>query len=546
MEKNASESQPTNVLQNSRFDWMSWTVAAGGGAAGALAFVPVAWWFLAPLAPLAFFIVLRNAPTPGAAFRRLLFGGWIFYFGSVQWLLTIRVYAPAEWLGVFGIVLLGVYMSLWIALPMWAVRKWIWPYSAGAQIFVFGSVWILSEWLRTLGRFANPISLIGHAWAEQPSLIQVASSLGELGVSLEVLLIAGLIYYWAFAFRSGANRAAMLYASAGSVVLAALMISNIALLSKWNTNVAESAPKPHINVAIVQPYIEQQYKLASYAYPDEAVRRQLSTEIAKRNEQLVNEYRKPDWQLVVMPETAYTERDFFKNEPAQQIVRDLAKKNGVDILFGADRDTTPALQIFNSAFMARADGTLDRTTYDKMRLVPFAESLPYLSAFPWFQESVVGMGGTLAEGSRPELFESHGMRFGVLICFESTFSQMGRMIAREGADFFAVITNDAWYGMSAGPKAHFNLSLLRAVETRRWIVRSANTGISGVITPAGTVEQSLALGRMGVVSAAIPKVEGARATFFMRWGNTWLISAAALVLITAGWNRRKKPGINDE
>ncbi len=249
------------------------------------------------------------------------------------------------------------------------------------------------------------------------------------------------------------------------------------LLSKWNALAAEPDPTARQcrdRAALFCAAV----KLASYAYPDEAVRKKLGAEIAARNAQLVMNNRKPDWQLVVMPETAYTDENFYRNEAAQWVVRDLARRAGVDILFGADRNTTPSREIYNSAYMARANGTLDTRIYDKMRLVPFGEALPYFDAIPGFQESVVGLGGLLSEGDTPGLFESHGARVGVMICFESTFSQMGRMLAREGADFLAAITNDAWYGTSAGPQAHFNLSLLRAVETRRWVVRSANTGVS--------------------------------------------------------------------
>lgn len=531
----ASETKPPRAP----FDWRGWLIPAVGGIAGALAFVPVGWWFLAPLAPLALFITLKNAPTTKSAFRRVLFGSWIFYFGAIQWLLTIRVYAPLEILGVLGIVMLALYMALWIAVPMWAVRRWLWPNSAGMQLAAFGSVWLISEWCRTLGRLANPLGLIGHSWAQQAELIQIAEWLGELGVTFEILAVGGLIVYWAHALKTKATRRPVYLAAACSVVLV-FVVAFLAVVRLMTVTPPHSA-KPHINVAIIQPYVEQDAKLNAYLNPDETIRRSLSGQIAELNRQLVMQNRTPDWQLVVMPETAYTEMDFFTNEPLKKKVGQLARDAKVDILFGADRDMKPlgGKEIYNSAYLARPDSSLDKMVYDKMRLVPFGEALPYFDMIPGFQESIVGI-GSFNEGKTPGLFESHGMTFGVMICFESTFSQMGRMLANQGADVLAVITNDAWYRMSAGPQAHFNLSLLRAVETRRWIVRAANTGISAIITPAGTVQKSLALGARGVITGTIPKSDGARATFFMRWGNTWLIGAAWATLLAALCARLRK------
>ncbi|MCE5229282.1 apolipoprotein N-acyltransferase [bacterium] len=522
------------------FDWFAWCIAGVGGLAGALAFVPAGLWWLAPIAPLFLFETLRRAPTPGAAFRRVLFGGWVLYFGAIQWLMTIREYAPVQILAIGGIVLLALYMSLWIALPLWAVRRWMWPQSAGIQLCVYGSVWIISEWIRTLGRLANPLGLIGHAWAGQAWAIQIASWLGELGVSLEILLIAGVIVYWLHSIRQN-RKGPIRFACAWTLLLIGILASGHYQETRWRRISEESvAPqKPQLHVAIIQPNINQWLKLASYSYPDEKVRVALCNDIATSNTKLVMGNREHEWQFVLMPETAYTEPDFYSNDAAKRVPEQLAKTAQVDILFGADRNMEPLGKkgIYNSAYLARMDGTLDTTIYDKMRLVPFGEALPYFDMIPGFQDSVVGI-ASFNEGVTPVLFETHGMKFGVLICFESTFSQMGRMFARRGADFLAVITNDAWYGMSAGPRAHFNLSLLRAVETRRWILRAANTGISAVITPAGTIQQEIGLGRTGVIGASIPRTGNDRVTFFMRFGNAWLIGACVLMLVIALWRRR--------
>jgi apolipoprotein N-acyltransferase len=199
------------------------------------------------------------------------------------------------------------------------------------------------------------------------------------------------------------------------------------------------------------------------------------------------------------------------------------------MLIGATRDLTPRGrdEIYNSSYLLNAQGEYV-DYYDKMRLVPFGEALPYFNAIPGLQ-SVVGI-GEFDEGCHATLFPVRGRKFGALICFESTFSQMARMFANAGADFLVVITNDAWYGRSAGAAHHHHLSLLRAVETRRWIARCANTGISSVIAPDGRALLSLPLERRDLLEGVLLLPATPPVTFFMHHGNRWLALPALLAL----------------
>ncbi|MCL5270849.1 MAG: hypothetical protein M1457_09955, partial [bacterium] len=165
---------------------------------------------------------------------------------------------------------------------------------------------------------------------------------------------------------------------------------------------------------------------------------------------------------------------------------------------------------------------------------------------PGFQENIVGI-GTFAEGRDWTIFTSHGLRFGTLICFESTFSAMARGFVQRGADFLVVITNDAWYGQSAGVARHHNLSLLRAVETRRWVARCANTGISSLITPTGRLAATLGLNERGFVSGTLTAPLAPGPTWFVRWGYAWLLLPGFGLFAMAAKNftrrRAAKPAI---
>jgi apolipoprotein N-acyltransferase len=134
------------------------------------------------------------------------------------------------------------------------------------------------------------------------------------------------------------------------------------------------------------------------------------------------------------------------------------------------------------------------------------------------------------------------VRLGVLICFESTFSVAARQAANAGADLMAVITNDAWYGRSAGAAAHHDLSLLRAVETHRWILRCANTGVSSLIDPAGEVVATMPLGQSGLLRGEVFLPSSAAPqplTFFSLYGNAWLF-VPALALVAGFFMARRR------
>ncbi len=539
-------------------DWRALALALGGGLAGALAFEPAGLWPLAPLAPLGIFLAVRRAPTLRQAMLAALLGCWVYYFGTIHWLVTIRHYSPLPPLTVVAIFALGLYMAGWVLLPLWALRRWAWPATAGRQFAAFAAIWLVAEWLRTLGRLAMPLGQLGHSWAPVPWAIQPASWFGELGISFQILLIAGLLFFWpaAWGFHRRHQRAGtrhdgqnpVLYAGLWSMVLFMLMLNNAVYLASWRVQMARLAregTEPALTVAVLQPNIGQYEKLSSYMHPDLSERGYWAELTARRNEELVAAHVRPEWDVLVMPETAYAEIDFFTNAALRRRAGELARRAGADMIFGASRSPNPwadAPLMYNTVYLARPDGSLDDVLYDKMRLVPFGESLPYFELIPGFQDSIVGI-GSFQEGAERRLFQTGDFKAGVLICFESTFSQMGRAYALDGADYLAVVTNDAWFGESAGPRMHFNLSLLRAVETRRWVVRSANTGVSAVISPAGEVVEELALGRAGAIEASLQPRGYNTETFFMRWGNTPLMTLALATLALTAWRARRRPAV---
>jgi apolipoprotein N-acyltransferase len=139
---------------------------------------------------------------------------------------------------------------------------------------------------------------------------------------------------------------------------------------------------------------------------------------------------------------------------------------------------------YNTALILKPDLTVKH--YFKIHLVPFGEYTPYKKIFS-FISSYTHAIGDVTPGDEQKLLDYEGALFGSPICFEVIFPDLVRKFAKKGASFLVTITNDGWYGQSAAPYQHFAIAAMRAVENRRYLLRSATTGVSGIIDPYGRI-----------------------------------------------------------
>lgn len=187
----------------------------------------------------------------------------------------------------------------------------------------------------------------------------------------------------------------------------------------------------------------------------------------------------------------------------------------------------------NAAFLVTPNsGWMQR--YDKVKLVPFGEYVPLRRWLPWIKPLVEAVTefhpGEYSQPLMSDLSTSVPS-FGVEICYEIIFPDLVRRQVARGATFLVTITNDAWFGDSSAPYQHFDMARLRAVENRRYLVRAANTGISGVVDPWGRVVQRTALDRATVVTASI--VPNTSLSPFTRWGGLFAPTCILLVVAAA-------------
>jgi apolipoprotein N-acyltransferase len=213
-------------------------------------------------------------------------------------------------------------------------------------------------------------------------------------------------------------------------------------------------------------------------------------------------------------------------------------RHGCPIVFGSDQiERGRPDRFFNSAFLVRADGTTGGV-YRKMHLVPFGEYVPFQRLL-FFAAPLTEQAGTFSPGLNPELLPVDGHRLSVAICYEVVYPDLVRQFVAGGSELLTTITNDAWFGQTSAPVQHFQQAAMRAIENGRYLVRSANTGISGIVDPYGRV-----LAQTPIFESAVLVGEARflrTSTFFSRHGDVLAYAsvAATLVLLVVASRRVK-------
>ena len=182
--------------------------------------------------------------------------------------------------------------------------------------------------------------------------------------------------------------------------------------------------------------------------------------------------------------------------------------------------------------------------YDKTHLVPYGEYVPFKKWLP-FLGKIVAQVGDFEAGAIGNTLQWKDQKIGVQICYEILFPGLSRAMARNNASLLINITNDAWFGKTSGPYQHFSMTVFRAVENRRSLARSANTGISGFIGPAGRILASTELLQDAVATRTVPLIR--EQSIYTRIGDIFAKVCLALVLMIALFEiykgtKKRKPG----
>jgi apolipoprotein N-acyltransferase len=328
--------------------------------------------------------------------------------------------------------------------------------AAALAPLVTAAAFTAAEWMRSSGIVGVPFGGLGLPLVDSP-LRPIAAFAGAYGLTFVVAAVA--------AYAGAAITAPRLRPAAAGALVAAMAVTAAA----WWAWPARTLATPGTRVAAIQGNIPQKIK-ATDAARLLAAQRYAAMTVAVAPQHPA---------FIVWPETVIL-TDMTRDATARAAFGALARRAGVPLFVGTIV-SDPLGRYYNASVVFDRNGNVE-STIAKRQLVPFAEFLPaprWLRAIPAINEI-----GDFTQGHGPQIDPlTHA---GVLICWESVFGDIAIETVRAGAPFLIVATDDAWFGTSDGPFQHAQATTLRAVETGRWIVRAASTGISGIVAPDGS------------------------------------------------------------
>ncbi|MCF6334179.1 MAG: apolipoprotein N-acyltransferase [Spirochaetales bacterium] len=352
--------------------------------------------------------------------------------------------------------------------------------------------WIGYEYLRTKGFLGYPYGIIGYSLATIKPFIQIASVTGVWGVSLLVILPSA---YLGNALKNGKNKFLEFFTShrIDSFIYAGLVVINLIFGFIVMTDYSDS---PQWKVALIQHNADT-WKGGLKAYERNfKILKNLSLEALKEEPE-----------IVIWSETAFVPgvdwHTRYRTDNARfALVNDLKKflsTQNVPYLFGnddgqlKDPDLPPVLEdgsynrVDYNAVLLYEDGAL-KQTYRKTHLVPFTENFPYKESLPGVYKILLANDFHFWErGTEFTVFETGGIKFSTPICFEDVFGYLSRKFVNSGAEVIVNLTNDSWSGSLSSQMQHLGISIFRAIENRRSLVRSTNSGMTAIIDPDGRV-----------------------------------------------------------
>ncbi|HKP32751.1 MAG TPA: apolipoprotein N-acyltransferase [Chitinophagaceae bacterium] len=475
-----------------------------------------------PVSPLTFLIFIALIPlfwmeAQGISSRKFFL--WIFLSmlvwnaATTWWVINSTV--PG---GISAIVANSLLMCIpWLG--FYNVKKRLGSLAGYLSIVLF---WLTFEYIHLNWELSWPWLTLGNVFAVQTDWVQWYEYTGTSGGSLWVLLVNILLF--SFIKRTIAER--RLHVRTFS--LSMLLIIFPLLLSYYVFKEVFRQRTPD-NIVVVQPNVDPYSK-----FLESTEARQLLNLISL-SDQMIDTNTK----LVVWPETAIPlsiNEELAGTHPFLQPLRDFLNKHpnirlltGIEgfRLFNANNKTKDSRPIENSEMFYDAYNTaalFDSARvqlYHKSKLVPGVETLPSFLNFlgKWFEDFGGTAGGYARQKERTVLIADNSRyKIAPSICYESIYGEFMAGFIRNGANIICVITNDGWWGDTPGYKQHKSYAKLRAIETRCWVVRSANTGISCFIDPYGNVIQEKKWDVATSFKQSVP-INERHATFFVKNGD---------------------------
>lgn len=487
--------------------------AALTGILAALAFPKFNLSFLIWVALIPLFWVLGEWRP-----RKAFFIGWVAGFFFYGLLLYWIPYVPAHYgnlpflLSLFiYLILIGFLGAFWAIFA--AIQARLLKTFPGFSFVLAGFLWVSLEYLLTYIFTGFPWGLLGYAQAQNLPLVQVASVTGVYGVSF-LIVVTSASFVYSLACRQK---------KPFFVTLSLVLLVHLAGFLSLDRN---QSPGPNaFKAAVIQGNV------SSDVYWDSISEAEIE-KLFVHHLGLSQQAYEAGAELIVWPEFSVPLCFSCPEERYRgfrQRLEAFVQKTGTTLLLGTNERelTRDSVEFYNTALCLKPDLTL--SIYYKMHLVPFGEYTPYKKIFSFIQKVTHAI-GDVTPGKEHRLHHFRDYPFGSPICYEIIFPNLVRQFVRRGASFLVTITNDGWYGTSSAPYQHFQIAIFRAVENRRWLLRAATTGISGVIDPYGRVVTRSSLMTADVLTATVQPESGY--SLYTRWGDAWSWVCLTLTLMS--------------
>jgi apolipoprotein N-acyltransferase len=471
------------------------------------------------------------------AYRRPRFRwytGTLFAAQAVAWTALLWWLHPVTWVGLFLIgPIVGAWVGVWYLAAWWIMPRMLGRPTATrilAMIALAGA-WVVIEWTRTWLLTGFPwLPLAASQW-QRTSVLQIAAFTGAGGVSFVLIAVnigfASVAHSLFHDRQTGWRLRRPEFLFALFLLMVCVSVQVQVTFNRWRF----AAPLAH--VAFVQPDIPQEAKW------DPARGESIYQTLEKGT--LVAGASAPDFILWPEASMPWAVRG---DDQVRARIESLVARAGVPLILGSivieNRDQ-PGESWKNGILVVTPDRGLEAAYYAKRHLVPFGEYVPLRFLFGWLNK-FVPIGDDFSRGylavPLPVNVRRESFAVGPLICFEDIFPALARADVREGADFLFVATNDAWYGEAGAAYQHAAHSVLRAVETRRPVLRCGNAGWSGWIDEFGVIRGVMADERGSVYLRGVKSLPVrrdirwiGRRSFYVEHGDWFVVVCAGLVAL---------------
>jgi apolipoprotein N-acyltransferase len=509
MSKNITQVKHQPLTSNKSLTWNAIFLAAATGILLFLSFPKYGSGFLAWIALIPLFWAMKEVVSIRQGLLLGFIAGLVCHIGLIYWITYVIVnygYLPI-YLGIILMLLLACYLSLYTALFAVGI---IFFRQKIALSFAAPVLWICLEYCKSYLLTGFPWENLGYSQYLNKYLVQFADVSGVFGLSFLIVLVNVTL----FEVLAKKSKKKLISAAVVILIIAGVLIYGVSR-SRQIDAVLENAAG--IEVSIIQGNIDQAIKWND-GFQKETINiyEQLSVQNMPAKEG-----------LVVWPETAVP----FNYQDANQLqkqVRDISLKTKSWFIFGSTsyENSKNDTNYYNSAYLLSPAGEI-KGKYNKVHLVPYGEYVPLRNVFPFINKLTGGM-GDFSAGTGYYPLTMDNKKIGILICYEGILPFAARTYKKKGAELLVNITNDAWFGATSAPFQHFSMAVFRAVETRLYLVRAANTGISAIINPKGEIVARTYIFEKAAITENV-KYSNIQ-TIYAKYGDALVIVCFGLVL----------------